>query len=325
MVNNTVEDADIFQSGIVVPDPEMARMLSGGGRLFNHPVWNDLEDTEPEVPTDNPADVMTPDKLGSFKHQFIRNYRTKGWSDADLSRELAGSDPMLRIQSRTSAWWNRYFNRMTVRTLTGIINDNIANDSSDMVLDITGLGGTVTHGGATTSASAVNAGAVLEAKQTLGDEATGLSVMIMHSRIYTNLQLQNLIAFIPNSRGEIVIPTYQGYRVLVSDAVPAVDVGGGDIHFTTYLCGEGIIGWAESPPDVPVAVEREELQGNGAGVETLVTRRQFSMHPVGFNFTDASVAGTFPTDAELESAANWDRVYPERKQIKIAALISLNG
>ncbi len=324
MVNNTVEEADIFQSGIVVPDAMMADMLGGGGRLFNHPVWNDLEDATPAVPTDSTGDVLVPGKLGSFKHQFIRNFRAYGWSDADLSRELAGSDPMARIQDRTSAWWNRYFNSLTVSTLNGIINDNIASNGGDMVHDITGEVGTVTYGDATTDAFKMNAGAILEAKQTLGDEYAGLTTIIMHSRIYTNLQIQNLISFIPNSEGIVNIPTYQGYRVLVTDTCPVTDQGGGNFHYTSYLCGMGILGWAESPPAVPVAVEREELQGNGAGVETLVTRRQFALHPYGFNWND-TIATTFPTDSDLEAAANWTRAYPERKQIKFAAIISLNG
>ena len=47
--------------------------------------------------------------------------------------------------------------------------------------------------------------AVLEAKQLMGDNAGGLRHLIMHSRVYTNLQLQNLIKFIPNSQGVIEI------------------------------------------------------------------------------------------------------------------------
>jgi hypothetical protein len=48
------------------------------------------------------------------------------------------------------------------------------------------------------------------------------------------------------------------------------------------------------------------------------------MHPYGIKWTDTSVGGEFPTVAELRLAANWDRVYPERKQIPLALLIT-NG
>lgn len=325
MVNDTVEKADIFNSGIVVPDGMMASKLSSGGRLFQHPVWRDLDNTDPVIGTDNPADTITPLKLGSFKHQWIRQVRTQAWSTADLVSELAGSDPMQRISGRVTDYWSRYFNRTTVRCLNGIFNDNIANDSGDMVHDITAETGTVTVGGATVNAFSLHAGAIIEAAQTMGDENKAMTTLIMHSRLLSNLKLQNLIVYIPNSRGEVVIPTYLGYRVVETDTVPVSDQGGGVLHYTTYVCGPGVFHWAESPPANPIAVEREELQGNGMGVETLVTRRQYALHPIGFNFTDASTAAEFPTDAELELAANWDRAFPERKQIPLAAIITKNG
>lgn len=158
----------------------------------------------------------------------------------------------------------------------------------------------------------------------MGDAAEKLQVLVMHSRLYTNLQKQQLIVFIPNAQGIINIPTYLGYQVVVSDTCPVKAVST-DLHYTSYLSMPGILGWAEKPPAVPVATQREELQGNGAGVEALITRRQFSMHPMGFTFLDGSTAGEFPTDAELQLAANWDRSYPERKQIPFVAMITKNG
>lgn len=326
MFVDTAEKAAVFQSGVIQPDAEMAKRLSDGGRLFNYPWFKDLDDDAPAIPTDDPADVLTTKKIGTGKHAFVRNYRTQGWSDADLAKELAGADPMERIRSRVGAYWGRYFNKATIYTLNGILNDNIANDSGDMVHDISAATGTVTiaNGADTVPAYTMHAAAILEAKQTLGDAADALALIVMHSRIYTNLQKQQLIVFIPNAQGVIEIPTYLGYRVLVSDTVP-VAVSGADLIYTTYLCAEGILGWAEKPPAVPVATEREEKQGNGAGVESLITRRQFSIHPYGFTFLDASTAGEFPTDAEMQLAANWDRAFPERKQIKLAAILTKNG
>jgi len=191
--------------------------------------------------------------------------------------------------------------------------------------DATGVAGTWTIAGNAVNKSQMSAFAILEAKQTMGDRASGLRIIIMHSRVYTNLQAQNLITFVPNSQGVIEFPTYLGYRVVVTDNVPVADAGGGNLHYTSYLCGEGILGWGESPPAKPVAVERDEMQGNGSGIETLITRRQYALHPYGFHWTGSSVAADFPSDPELATAGNWDRVFPERKQIAFAAIKTLNG
>ena len=75
---------------------------------------------------------------------------------------------------------------------------------------------------------------------------------------------------------------------------------------------------------MPTATDRDELAGDGAGIETLTTRQQWVMHPHGIKFTDSSVAGQSPTDTEYQNEANWDRVYPERKQINMA-LLRTNG
>jgi hypothetical protein len=43
------------------------------------------------------------------------------------------------------------------------------------------------------------------------------------------------------------------------------------------------------------------------------------MHPRGVKFTSASVAGANPTNAELENAANWVRVW-ENKNVRVVAV-----
>lgn len=318
MMVSTTETADVFKSGIVQPNADMARNLSGGGYVFQTPFWNDLASTGSKIGSDDPAKILTPDKIGSSKLKFRRQFRTNAWSSADLASELAGDNPMTRIQSRVSEWWNRDFNSITIATLNGVINSNIANNSGDMVYNA-GVG---TGGSAPTAA--ISATHILNAKQTMGDKANELKMIMMHSRIFTNLQIANLIAYIPNSQGVVNIPTYLGYQVLVSDTCPVV-ASGNDFIYVSYLCAPGVLGWAEKPPAMPVETDRKPAQGNGAGIEELYTRRQFALHPNGFDWLDATVTDEFPTNAELELAGNWVRKYPERKHIPFVALRTLNG
>lgn len=314
MLKETMEKAGVFTSGLVQQDGLMASLLSGGGRLFQHPFWKDLDNTGSSVATDAVGDVLTPGEITAAKMQFVRQFRTRGWSTADLVTELAGDNPMMRIVSRVSDYWAREFNRLTISTMNGLFNDNIANDSGDMVYSAgVGVGGA-------TATDGITAEAVLETKQTMGDAADSLQILVMHSRIFTNLQQQQLIVFTPNARGEIKFGTYLGYRVVVSDTVP---VSNG--QYTTYLCAPGVIGYAEKPPLIPVETYRLPLTGMGAGTETMVTRRQFSLHPYGFNWVDFACVGQFPTTAEIETVTNWDRKYVERKQVAIAALISTSA
>ena len=55
----------------------------------------------------------------------------------------------------------------------------------------------------------------------------------------------------------------------------------------------------------------------------LINRRRYILHPRGVKFTSASVAGDSPTNAELETAANWVRVW-ENKNVRLVAITHNN-
>lgn len=320
---DTKTKTNIFGSGILAPNAVLSSFLSGGGLTTNLPFWNDLDSTEPDLATDDPSDVATPGNVTAPKMIAIRNIRTRGWSTADLVNELAGDDPAKRIMSRINNYWSRAYQRHLVSILTGVYADNVANDSGDMVYNIS-----ADVAGDPTAANLISAEAILEAKQTMGDAADDLAVLIMHSRVKTRLQKANLIDFIPDSEGRVMIPTYLGYQVVEDDGVRVVQGSTNTARYayTTYLVGRGAIGFAEVLVATPFEIDRQPAQGQGMGVHQMWTRRQYAFHPLGFSFTSSSVAGTegFPTNAECAAAANWNRVCAERKQAPLAYLIT-NG
>jgi hypothetical protein len=309
----------LFTSGILRSDEQLSTFLSGGGKTVDVPFWNDLGDgTDPNIGNDNPASVAGTAKIGSGDDVAIRHNRNKGWSSARLAGLIAGDDPQARIAQMTGSWWRRSFNQHLISTLKGVFADNAANDGGNMRVVI---GNDLAS--AVTDAERVSAEAVIDAAQTMGDSQEDLALLMMHSVIYTRLKKQNLIDFIPDSEGRVRFATYLGYRIVVDDNCPAV-AGSNRILYSTYLVGMGAIAFAEVPPPMPVEVDREPSQGNGQGVDYLWTRRQYIMHPYGIKWTSSSMAGTSPTNAELATTANWDRVYTERKMIKLAELVT-NG
>lgn len=320
MVKRTMEKSAIFQSGMLNSDANMAAFLAGGGRTANVPFWKDLDNTESNVADDDPSSTLTPEKITTGKDVAARQVRTEGWSSARLSGVLAGDDPMMRIADLVSDYWTRQFQRILVATLHGVYLDNVANDSGDMVYDI----GT-DSASAITAAERISAEAVLDAAQTMGDASDALDTIIMHSVVYNNLAKLNLIDFIPDSEGKVRFPTYLNYRVIKDDGTKTI-TGLNRTEYVTYLVGRNAICWNEAPtsPSPNIEIDRKPEQGNGFGVDILYSRRQFVLHPYGIKWTDSSVAGEFPTNTELALAANWDRVYAERKQISLAYLVT-NG
>lgn len=318
MSKDTTDKTEIFKSGILRSDGELAGKLAGGGRTFNVPFWNDLDNTEAGIASDNPAVSATPGTITASKDICRRQVRTRSWSTSDLAGVLAGADPMTRILERVTAYWDRQFQTYLVKTLTGLFADNTTNDSSDMVNDIAN-----DSAATVTDAELISAEAIIDTAYTMGDNASVLKTLIVHPTVMKRLKKLNLIDFIPDSEGRIAFERYLGYLVVEDDGVYTT-TGTNRTDYWSYLVGPAAFGWAEVPVPTPVEVERDPEKGNGMGVETLYTRRQFVMHPYGIKWTDTTVGGEFPSNAELATAGNWDRVYAERKQIPIAALVT-NG
>lgn len=320
VVKNTAEKSAIFNSGILVNDANMSAFLAGGGRTANVPFWKDLDNTASNVASDDPSVLITPEKISAGKDVAVRQVRTEAWSSMRLSGLLAGDDPMKRIATRVAEYWERQFQRILIATLHGVYLDNVTNDAGDMVNDIGN-----DNAGTPTADQLVSAEAILDTAQTMGDASDALDTIAMHSVVYNRLAKQNLIDFIPDSEGKVKFPSYLGYRVIKDDGCKVI-TGSNRKKYVTYLLGRGSFCWNEAPtsPSPNIEVEAKPDMGNGMGGDILYSRRQFVMHPYGIKWTDNTVVGEFPTDVELATAANWDRVYPERKQVNIAFLLT-NG
>lgn len=307
-----------IQSGVAVVDPQLTAMASVGGNIGELPFYKPLGTEEPNYSTDNPATLSTPAKITSAKMIYRLAAQNKSWSTMDLARELALEDPMGAITGRIGQYWATNNEKRIIQSVRGLVADNVANDGGDMVHDIS-----VATDGTVTDANRVSADAIIDTVQTMGDHGELLSAIAMHSVVYRKLQKLNLIDFIPDARGEVNIPVYQGKTVVVDDSLAGVTYGTtpANVYYYTILFGAGEFRLGEGQPQNPSAVDREEAAGNGGGQDIIYSRRSDIIHPLGFQFTSASVAGQSATQAELATAANWNRVY-NRKNVALAVLKS---
>jgi len=100
-------------------------------------------------------------------------------------------------------------------------------------------------------------------------------------------------------------------------------LNGSNTTYKTVLFGEGSLAWGESTEGItPAEVTRKAAAGDGQGQDILHSRRQFVLHPRGIKFVAGGIAGKSPTTAEFRAAAQWTRVYAERKQVRVAFLIT---
>lgn len=309
VVERTAELTALMFGGIISTDNQLRTLANSGGSLLDMPFWTDLTGND-EVLSD--AAALTPGAITAGKDQARLFMRGRAWGVNDLAKALSGDDPMRAVGNLVADYWFRRQQTTLINILTGVFADNGANFAGDMVHDVA-----VEVLASQTAATKISADNIVAAAGTMGDAATRLVAICVHSAVYQEMQRQNAIAFIkPSENNILTVPTYNGLRVLVDDNCPVVAGSTSGFKYTSFLFGEGAIGYADGSAPVPTETDRDAL----AGEDYLITRRHFLLHPRGVKF-DGTIAGSSPTNAEAALAASWTRVY-ERKNVRLAKLVT---
>lgn len=310
ILSKTMQKSALVASGVVVQNDVIKSHLGRGSYTFSVPNWFDLGDDEANIVNDDPSSLATPKKVTTGKQLVRKSFLHNSWSAMNLASEIAGDHAIEKIKQRVAAYWSRQTQRRLIASLQGIIADNVANNSSDMVLDITSLTG---------NAAKFNASAVIDAVAELGDNLEAVGAIAMHSDVYRAAMKNDLIETLMDSQGE-PFKTFRGLAVIMDDGLPHDATTGA---YTTVLFGRGAIGYGIAEPQVAegTEVENNPSSGNGGGQQILHSRINLGIHPAGFTWKETTIASTSPTLAELSNATNWTRIF-ERKSIPLAFLIS---
>lgn len=312
VINRTMELSAFFRSGIVVNSPEFDLLASEAARTHNMPFFEDLQgESEPIL-----EDVeMTPKNIGSNKDVSTTILRQNMWGATNLSAALAGADPAKAIGDLIAAYWARDMQKELISILAGIFGTYTPSGEGaadvtpmeDHILDLTKQ--------SSAAAKVISAPAFIDACQLLGDAQSQLSGIAMHSATKSYLKKQNLIETERDST-DVEFEAYQGRRVTVDDGCP-VDKSG---TYTTYLFGNGAIAYGNGNPVGHVATETDRNKRTGGGIDYIINRKAFILHPRGIAYTQAVRENVeTPTRKELAMAENWKPVY-EPKQLRIVAI-----
>lgn len=310
VVNRTMELSAFVQSGIVVNSPEFDRLASEAARTHNMPFFEDLSGDSEAILEDV---KMTPQKIGSDKDVSTTILRQKMWGASNLSAALAGADPMKAIGDLVAAYWARDMQKELIAILSGIFGTFTPDGGTattrmeDHILDLTKA--------TKAEAKVISAEAFIDACQLLGDAQAQLSGIAMHSATKSYLKKKNLISTERDST-DVEFEVYQGRRVTVDDGCP-VDKDG---TYTSYLFGNGAVALGNGSPVGHVATEMDRDKQTGGGVDYLINRKAYILHPRGIAYTQAVREHVeTPTREELANAQNWKPVY-ESKQLRIVAI-----
>ena len=297
----------LVTSGLMVTNDAIQAEFAKGGKTIDLPFFGDLTG-DSQVLDDTTG--LVADAIGGDVQTGVRNVRGKAWKSSDLAGELAGSDPMQAIARRTGQYWVRDMQKTLVSTLKGMFIAGGPLVSSHAV------GGTSTQ---------LTQSAMVSGIAKLGDAGQELTGIVMRSPVY--YALMNLDLIVPASSTSqldtrlsaqrLELGTYLGRPVFVDDTLP-VDVGAGtgstDVHHT-YFFGPGAFAYATAPAKTPVETDRDSLKG----IDYLINRTHYMIHPNGISWV-GNAAGNSPTNTELATGANWDKVFTDNRNIRVTQL-----
>ena len=307
-----VSTTPLVDSGLLTANPIIAELSAVPSDVLTLPYWNDIDaGIEPNYSNDVYEDVAVPRAIDGGQMLARRVMVNEGFAAMRLVKEVRMEDPLQRIANRLTNYWINEAELRVSATLLGVYQDDAAG-AGDMAVDV---GATPTFEG------------LIDAQMTLGDAFEGISGYLMHSAVFTPLIKAGLATSDTDPATGRMVRRLNGLPVIVNDTASVVNVGGTNKYLTT-LMGAGAFGYGMSEPSDALEYEREAARGNGGGADTLWTRRNMIVHPLGYSFTSASITGngteTVARGAgwtDLANPANWTRVV-SRKKVPLAFMLS---
>lgn len=295
-----IDKSTLIKSGIAAVDPAIAARCAVGvsGKTISLPFFNSLDNaSDDEVLKEDTA--LSPEKIDAKKDVAVILRRGKAFAATDLAKDLSGEDPIAAVSASLTDYWNKMRQKWLMSVLNGVFARNVASDASSLVLDL--------------SATTMGKTDIMLGAQKLGDKGLELTAVAMNSAVNTYLSGLDVNASLYRaSDNPAQLARYNGRDIVVDDTVP-YDASTGVA--TIYLFGRGAVALNDVPEAVPFETDRERLKGN----DILITRQAAICHLRGYAWTGTPAAET-PTNTELATGSNWNRVY-DPKDIRCVKLL----
>lgn len=128
----------LLTGGLVASSPEFnAKANEPGMKTATMPFFNDLTG-DSSIASDDATSLIVPGTISTGQDICTIMRRTKSWGSTDYIKSVTQGqiDPLRIVISRLSNYWTEERQKLLTCILRGVIQSNINNNSSDMVIDI---------------------------------------------------------------------------------------------------------------------------------------------------------------------------------------------
>lgn len=212
----------MLESGAVVNDPEIARLISNGSNFFTTPYYDVLTGTQDVY---NGVSNFTGGGLTGGVYSGCVYGRMAAWSAKSFIKDFnSGADPMAQIVDGVAQFWIKARQTRLIGILTALFG--ITGDA-EWDLHKTNIASATST---VTDANKIGVTSISDATiKANGDNAQGYSLAIMHSVVASRLANLQLLEYskYTDAAGitrSLPIATINGMIVIINDGVP-VDTG----------------------------------------------------------------------------------------------------
>lgn len=301
---------NMIESGAVVRDGNIANLISNGSNFYTIPYY-DVLGGDPVI-YDGATDITTDETTGDSLSGAVYG-RAKGWNVKSFIKDFnSGADPMQQVVQGVARYWAKQRQSIFLKTLKGVF----------------GVAAFASH---SVDGGVINATSVGDAiVAACGDNSDGFSLAIMHSVIankLANLQMLEYAKYTDDRGIEKRLPIgyINGMTVIVNDGVGTSGTGTAT-KYDTYILGEGSVGFASAPVDVPSEMTRDAAKNGGE--DRLYTRIRETFLPYGFAFKSSALTSNVGvTDTSIETSTNWELKFPAKaiKMVKLTTYAVAQG
>lgn len=296
----------LFGSGVVTNLAGVGAAQIDKGSTFIVPYWDPFPNELPQNESDTvPATYY---RMGSEDMRGVRVHRRYGVESSDLAKLLAGSDPMANVLLEFSQYWEKQLHRYAA----GLFNTAAAKLPASRRRNIS-----LTAAGTVTNANRISNAAVSLLRQALGslyqEDSASNWILVTHGDVVTDWESRNFITtptapVIPNSQQiQRISQLPDGIRVIAANALGRVPDpnNAGVFRYPVHLVKAGFLGFDLNPSITPF--ESDRIQD--LGIDKLLSRLGFIMHPRGYSWNLGIPVDYFPTDTQYFDPNNWDIVW----------------
>lgn len=279
-IDPTYFNDDVLQSPIIVQSPTFTALAQAGSADISVPFLNPLDATiEENVASPDETIMAEIHGITGGNQRAKTNYKDQVWGANRLLSTLRGIDVMGEIAARDARYWKE---RLKVHLMT------VAS-----AISVTAGADYTVNGG--TNVASVDL--LIDGKSLFGDAQDKARAVLMHSTQQRYLKKAQL-GFESPADTNTAFGTIDGMTIIVSDSCPkGLMVIVADEAFSY---GEANLG------DKAMRYQSEERAARGWGTDILVSRKQYILHPQGFEFVGTvDPSNASPTIAEMSNGNDW--------------------